>query len=100
LQSAGCEIENMHWLATPSADGDRVSVKLRYRQADQSAVWSAPGTEQGRLQFVVAQRAVTPGQFAVIYAGTRCLGGGVITRTHTLAAAEPTAAIISALNTA
>jgi tRNA-specific 2-thiouridylase len=39
--------------------------------------------EAGALQirFTEPQRAVTPGQFAVLYDGERCLGGGVIERT-------------------
>jgi tRNA-specific 2-thiouridylase len=31
-----------------------------------------------RVRFAEAQRAVTPGQWVVFYAGRRCLGGGRI----------------------
>ncbi|MEY4723380.1 MAG: tRNA methyl transferase, partial [Candidatus Parcubacteria bacterium] len=31
-----------------------------------------------RIDFAQPQRAVSPGQFAVLYAGEECLGGAVI----------------------
>ena len=54
--------------------------KVRYRQADQACTVTACG--QGyRVDFDQPQRAVTPGQSVVFYAGERCLGGGVIEST-------------------
>ncbi len=71
----------VHWLATPPAAPFRAHAKLRYRQADQ-AVRVTPLADGGaRLEFDLDQRAVTPGQYAVLYEGTRCLGGGVIEAT-------------------
>jgi tRNA-uridine 2-sulfurtransferase len=69
----------VNWLATPPTNG-AVTVRLRYRQADQPAqiVHSGNGVI---ITPSDPQRAVTPGQSAVIYAGSRCLGGGVIVQT-------------------
>ena len=33
-----------------------------------------------RIRSLVPQRAVTPGQSAVLYDGDRCLGGGIVTK--------------------
>src|SRR6185369_10206338 len=70
----------INWLGTPPKDREPLAVRLRYRQPDQPAVIE---TEADGLQITPQkpQRAVTPGQSAVIYVGSRCLGGGVIRRT-------------------
>ena len=36
------------------------------------------GNDDVRIEFKTPQRAVTPGQYAVLYSGDRCLGGAVI----------------------
>ena len=52
--------------------------KVRYRQSDQDCeLHSLPGGGY-RISFHKAQRAITPGQFVVLYDGEQCLGGGVI----------------------
>jgi len=55
----------------------RVTAKFRYRQADQPVTVTRLG-DQLHFVFDGPQRAVTPGQSAVIYDGERCLGGGII----------------------
>lgn len=56
----------------------RCTAKTRYRQADFGAVLYLSGDGKFRLVFDEPQRAVTPGQYAVVYSGERCVGGGVI----------------------
>jgi tRNA-specific 2-thiouridylase len=67
-----------NWLVQPAAVEFVSAIKVRYRQADQAC--RASLREGGALdvRFEEPQRAVTPGQFAVLYDGERCLGGGVI----------------------
>jgi tRNA-uridine 2-sulfurtransferase len=53
-------------------------VKVRYRQSDQAARLEPRPDGSMRIAFERPQRAVTPGQYTVAYAGERCLGGAVI----------------------
>lgn len=55
----------------------KLTAKFRYRQPDQPVTVTRC---KDQLSFVydAPQRAVTPGQSAVIYDGGRCLGGGII----------------------
>ncbi|HTV50291.1 MAG TPA: tRNA 2-thiouridine(34) synthase MnmA [Steroidobacteraceae bacterium] len=66
-----------HWLAEPLTGPARCSVRVRHRHRPQPAsVEPQPGGL--RVTFDEPQWAVTPGQYAVLYEGTRCLGGAVI----------------------
>ncbi len=73
-----------NWLVQPGGLEFDSQIKVRYRQADQ--VCHAAVRTDGALEvrFAEPQRAVTPGQFAVLYDGDRCLGGGVIEQTTPL----------------
>jgi len=83
--------ETVHWLTAPPALPCRCTVRVRHRQADQSAhLTEAPGGGV-HVAFDEPQRAVTPGQYAVLYDGERCMGGGVIA-SAVLAAAHHAAA--------
>ena len=58
-------------------------IKVRYRQPDQECRVALRDGGALDVRFEQPQRAVTPGQFAVLYDGERCLGGGVIEATAT-----------------
>ncbi len=58
----------------------RCTAKTRYRQPDQAATLYDCGNGEFEIVFDAPQRAVTAGQYAVIYLDERCLGGGVIER--------------------
>jgi len=52
--------------------------RIRYRQPLQACTASADEDGKIAVRFDVAQRAVTPGQFVVLYDGDEVLGGGTI----------------------
>jgi len=54
------------------------AAKVRYRQPDQKCTAEVYGQGQVKLIFEKPQRSVTPGQWAVLYDGEICLGGGEI----------------------
>lgn len=82
LMSRGLEVARMHWVAgAPPPSPLRCTAQARYRQQDQPCVATDIGGGAYRVEFDVAQRAVTPGQSVVLYREDECLGGGVIERT-------------------
>jgi len=78
LRSSALTTGPWHWLAPPRNAPFRCAVKVRYRQADQPALFEPHSHGTARISFDEPQRAVTPGQYAVAYDGNRCLGGAVI----------------------
>ncbi|WP_456267810.1 tRNA 2-thiouridine(34) synthase MnmA [Kushneria sp. AK178] len=74
--------EAMHWIGEAPASGDfRASAKIRYRQSDQACRVIINEDHSVTLIFDEPQRAVTPGQSAVLYDDNVCLGGAVIAET-------------------
>ena len=72
---------DFHWIAgEPPAGPIRCRVKLRYRQRERDAWAIHLGGGGVRLRFDEPQRAVTPGQAAVLYDGDEVLGGGTLLR--------------------
>lgn len=59
-------------------DKFRCKAKVRYRQAEQCATVFPMGKDTVRIAFDSPQRAITPGQAAVLYDNDTVLGGGII----------------------
>lgn len=81
LYSAACEVSGVNWIpAPPEKQTFECTVKFRYRQSEQSVRVHVRENGDLFIEFAERQRAVTEGQYAVLYGGGRCLGGGVIER--------------------
>jgi tRNA-specific 2-thiouridylase len=85
---------DLAWLdGEPPAREFACAVKTRYRQGDLPCVVRVDTEQNVRVLLTRPARAVTPGQYAVFYAGEHCLGGGVISTVCTAAIAPGAPAI-------
>lgn len=72
-------VEKLHWLADTAPDTTiNYKVRIRYSHRGSMAKLVLDDHGCGDIIFQEPQRAVTPGQFAVIYHETELLGSGVI----------------------
>lgn len=82
LYSMSCSVSGMNFIpAEPNEDTFSCRAKFRYRQGEQGVRVKRTGPDALEIYFDEPQRAVTEGQYAVLYDDTQCLGGGVITGT-------------------
>jgi tRNA-specific 2-thiouridylase len=76
LWSREIQLEDLHWISPPSTfhlPPSKLQVRLRYRGPLISC-----NLKDNTLSLKDEQRAISPGQSAVFYADTQCLGGGII----------------------
>ncbi len=72
-------IHHPHWLAEQLPDEEETyQVRIRYRHQGADAIIKKIDDERWQIQFDQPQRAITPGQFAVIYQQERVFGCGEI----------------------
>jgi len=70
---------DIHWLSWPGLDAPaRASVRIRNRHVPAPATLYPLSENRAEVRFDEPQRAVTPGQAAVFYAGDLVAGGGWI----------------------
>ncbi len=79
LYSAACLVSRFNWIPKkPEASQFDCYAKFRYRQSEQKVSVTVLSDTEIRIDFAERQRAITEGQYAVLYDDTQCLGGGVI----------------------
>ena len=78
LYQSECRIIGINWIQ-PCPDAPiAVRARIRYRHRAAEAELVPQGLETADLTFAIPQKAITPGQGAVIYNGEEVLGGGWI----------------------
>src|SRR6201998_1877484 len=79
LRTGACEIRDVNWISFAALEAPaRAMVKIRHRHQPATATVEALSATSARVIFDDPQRAITPGQAAVCYAGDVVLGGGWI----------------------
>jgi tRNA-specific 2-thiouridylase len=80
LDRTGLVADRFSWVAgePPGLGPFEASVRIRYRGEDVPCAAEPLGDDRVRIEFRSPQRAVAPGQSAVLYRGDEVLGGGRI----------------------
>lgn len=84
LMATSITVEHFNWLAPRPRAETPLHARIRHRQQLQACTLHEDGAAI-TLRFEQPQRAAVSGQYAVVYAGQICLGGGEIARVKTLA---------------
>lgn len=74
LLGTDAHLIDMQWFGKAPLSSDIVKIKVRYR----TPAVSAKISRSGKVQFTRPVRAIAPGQSAVVYRGSRVLGGGIL----------------------
>ena len=81
LYRANVTIDNLNWLSgLPPKDETVCRVKIRSTHCGAEATIRRFSVDTWQVTFKQRQRAVTPGQFAVLYEGDEIIGSGEITK--------------------
>lgn len=87
LLNSGMTLSEMNWFRQPS-NSEEITVQYRHRQKAVAATTQQAidisTTSALDIRFSSPQAAVTPGQYAALYANNECLGAGVISQRHSL----------------
>ena len=72
-------VEDFNWISGEAPETPiKASVKIRYNQVEKPATVTALENGNVRIVFDEPQRAIAPGQSAVVYDADIVLGGGTI----------------------
>jgi len=78
LASDSCIIADVHWIHSAPQAGRRYQLRSRHRAELIDCQLEPAGPGRYRVHLGRAERALTPGQSAVIYDGEEVVGGGII----------------------
>ena len=70
--------KDMNWINGIDESLNSAHARIRHRQELQACTFQIQSDSRVYVNFNSPQRAVTPGQYIVLYDGSRCLGGGTI----------------------
>ncbi|BHH83551.1 tRNA 2-thiouridine(34) synthase MnmA [Desulforhopalus sp. 52FAK] len=79
LFSTTIRVKELHWLSGTAPDFSKLyNVRIRYSHKGSPAQLELRNETSGTFTFSEPQRAITPGQFAVVYNNSELLGSGII----------------------
>ncbi len=80
MMRSGLVADGANWFIDPPSQSFRCQVQIRYNADAADATVTVDHANQFTVAFDVPEAGVAPGQAAVVYQGTRVLGGGWIER--------------------